>query len=389
MNKQERILNVINRKDVDYLPSQITFADRTRDKEISEQLGLASPTELDEYLGNHIYFTFCADDFPIVYRNDVKMMKELEKKDYCRVDLENGIVYDRWGVGIKMFVDGFFPCYHPLQLNTQANKKAERFMPPGFNVDVLSMDNLMDAVRGYKAPDVDSEYSFSIAKNDLEKYSGDYLVICCGYGGIYERGYHVMGWQEFMTEIAAQPRLIEELLDKIVEYKVKVAEKCVELGFKIGHIGDDLGNQIAAFFSVDMFKRIFKPRYAKIFEVYKRAGIPVAMYSCGNCTNLIPELIDIGLDILEPVQPCMDLKYLKKEFGKDLIFWGGIDTQKILPYGTPEEVSEMVKETIHTLGKGGGYIIAPSQEITKDVPIENIKALVETIMRERERVLNL
>jgi uroporphyrinogen decarboxylase len=84
----------------------------------------------------------------------------------------------------------------------------------------------------------------------------------------------------------------------------------------------------------------------------------------------------------------MDLAYLKKEFGKDLVFWGGIDTQTFLPFGTPQQVKKMARKTIRTLGKGGGHIIAPSQEVMNDVPIANVKALVETIIEERETVLN-
>lgn len=111
------------------------------------------------------------------------------------------------------------------------------------------------------------------------------------------------------------------------------------------------------------------------------------MHSCGDITEFLPDLIDVGLDVLEPVQPCMNLDLLKKEYGKDLVFFGGIDTQELLPYGSPEDVKEMAVETIRTLGKGGGYIIAPSQEIMNDVPLENIVALVETILDEREKAI--
>ena len=100
-------------------------------------------------------------------------------------------------------------------------------------------------------------------------------------------------------------------------------------------------------------------------------------------------MLAIGLRVFEPVQPCMDLAYLKREFGKDLVFWGGIETQNLLPFGTPEQVKQMARETIRTLGAGGGHIIAPSQEVMNDVPIANVKALVETIVEERQTVLGL
>lgn len=137
-----------------------------------------------------------------------------------------------------------------------------------------------------------------------------------------------------------------------------------------------------------MFRKYILPRLERIWKVFTDANIPILLHSCGNIIDYLPDLIDIGLKILEPTQPCMDLKYLKKEFGKDLIFFGGIDTQ-VLPYITPEETRKLTRDTVRILGKGGGYIMAPSQEIMNDVPIENIKALVETIREERVNILDL
>lgn len=191
-----------------------------------------------------------------------------------------------------------------------------------------------------------------------------------------------------MTYIALNPKIVETIMDKVTDYKIEIAKKTVQLGFKIAHSGDDFGTQTAGFFSDAMFKRIILPRLKKYWEVFLKADIPIMFHSCGNIVQYIPDLIDIGMKILEPCQPCMDLNYLKREYGKDLIFYGGIDTQK-LPYLTPEGTKEMVADTIRILGKGGGYIIAAAQEIMNDVPIENIKAVVETIREEREKVLNI
>jgi uroporphyrinogen decarboxylase len=161
------------------------------------------------------------------------------------------------------------------------------------------------------------------------------------------------------------------------------------MGFKVAHHGDDLGTQKTTLMSKKTFHEFILPRIARVWNVYNSAGIPIIMHSCGCLTDFIPDLIDAGLRVLEPVQPCMDLAFLKREYGKDLVFYGGIETQNILPFGTPEQVKQLATETIRTLGKGGGMIIAPSQEVMNDVPIENVKALLETIIQERESVLNL
>jgi len=224
---------------------------------------------------------------------------------------------------------------------------------------------------------------------DLEKCSGDSLVMPSGYFGIYERGYGLMSFLKFMANMALKPQVIHDLLDKITEYKIQYAEKVVEMGFKVAHHGDDLGTQCGTMFSLDMFRQFVLPRLERAWQPYNDAGIPIILHSCGCLTEFIPDMLEIGLRVLEPVQPCMDLGYLKREFGNDLVFWGGIETQNLLPFGTPEQVKNMARETIRTLGKGGGHIIGPSQEVMNDVPIVNVKALVETIVEERQTVLDL
>ena len=134
------------------------------------------------------------------------------------------------------------------------------------------------------------------------------------------------------------------------------------------------------------WRRFFRPRLQLVWDVYRQAGLPVIYHSCGNVIALIPDMIEMGLDMLEPIQPVMDLKFLKREFGRHLSFWGGIDTQRILPYGTPDEVRRHTTEVIDTLGAGGGLLIAPSQEIMPDVPVENIVAMVETVVRQRSHM---
>ena len=382
--KEERVLRLINRQSIDYLPSQITFSDRTRYKEISERLGLSSSEELDDYLENHLYMSLTLQDKPAFYRNDIQEMERLKKMGFCFPDWRNEVVYDSWGIGIQVGSDGYYQRFHPLQ--GQPVKGIEKILPPGLKNIVFEQD-LKKAINKYNTPGADVKNNFSEVKRDLRQKSGSFLVFVSGYNGVYERCYSLMGFQELMLNISLNPKIVEELLDKITEHKIEVAKRLVKLGVKVAHHGDDLGTQESTLFSRDTFRKYILPRIAKIFGIYKDAGIPVMMHSCGCITEFLPDLIDIGLDVLEPVQPCMDLQHLKKEFGKDLIFWGGIDTQEILPYAPPARIKEMVRETIRTLGKGGGLIIAPSQEIMNDVPLENVIALLETIKEERESAI--
>ena len=386
LNKKERVLRVINRHEVDYLPSQINLADRTRDAEISKALGLANANELDDYLENHLYLTLTLQDKPLFFRDVVDVINDLHDKGFANPDWENNVVYDNWGMGIKVGAGSFFCSFHPLQGKT--TEQIAGFMPKNLSQSAYMETDIEKAVKNYTVPDINMAHNFDDWEKDLKEQAGKFFVWASGYFGIYERAYAIMGWNEFMLNIAANPKVVEELMDKVTEYKIEHAKKMVQMGFKMGHHGDDMGTQCGGFFSKDTFTKFILPRLKREWEVFTDAGLPIMLHCCGNLMDFIPDLIDIGLTILEPVQPCMDLEFLKREYGKDLIFFGGINTQ-VLPYITPEETKKLTRDTIRILGKGGGHIIAPSQELMNDIPVENIKALVETIREEREKVLEL
>lgn len=359
MTKEERVLKTIFKQKIDYLPSQIYFASQHTKERLRNSLGLSSLEELEQYLDNHLYLTATLDDV-FRYKEDPSLLKKAEDMGFARIDGEKGIVYDRWGVGFDMYSDGFCIRYFPLQ-NDETLKK-------------------------FEPPDPYKEGLLSLAIQELNAYSRKYLVVCTGYNGIFEKAWALRGFEEFMMDLALEPKKAEKLMDDITDYKVEIAKQVVKAGFKCAHTGDDFGGQHGLLISKSMWKKYLKPRWAKVWKVYKEAGLPVIHHSCGNITEIIGDMIDIGLDVLEPTQPVMDLAYLKREFGKHITFYGGIDTQELLPYASPEDVREMTRETIHILGEGGGLIISPAQEIMRDVPIENIVALVETIKEEREKV---
>ncbi len=384
MTKEERVLALFERKNVDYLPSQISFSDRTRDEEISRALGLEKAEDLDTYLENHIAFTYAYDDVPLFWRNDNEMMLQMEKEGYVYIDHENNTVYDRWGLGIVVGEDGFFSNYGLLAGDEALNRRARKVLPEHLT-KYMDMP-FEEAILSYEAPDPLDPQNLAWFERDKDGVAGDLCVIPSGYFAIYERSYGLMGWERFMTEIAGNPKLCESLMDQVTNYRIKLAKVKADMGFKFAHHGDDLGMQFSGFFSPDMFKNLLMPYYKKLFAEYKKYGQYIIMHSCGCMADYLPELIDAGLDCWEPVQPCNDLNMMKREYGNDIIFWGGIDTQT-LPSKTPEEVKQMAREAITILGKGGGHIIAPAQEIMNDVPLENVVALLETIVEMREKAI--
>ncbi|MCL5073516.1 MAG: hypothetical protein M1308_21875, partial [Actinobacteria bacterium] len=218
ITKEERILRTINRKEIDYLPSQIVFADRSRYAAISNALGLSSENELDDYLENHFFITFTKQDKPMLYRDVKDEIEKMKTDGYANPDWENNVVYDDWGIGYKVGVGSFFVSFHPLQGKT--TKEILNFMPERIK-DALTEKNINIAVKKYTCPDVDKKGNFDDWERDLKNYSGNFMVWPSGYGGIYERSYHILGWNELMTYIASEPSIVEEVFDKVLDYKIK------------------------------------------------------------------------------------------------------------------------------------------------------------------------
>jgi len=146
---------------------------------------------------------------------------------------------------------------------------------------------------------------------------------------------------------------------------------------------NDIASQHGPLISPDTYRRLIKPKDRKLFEaVKKKSDAKIFYHLCGACRHFIPDLIEIGVDILNPVQVAardMDTARLKKDFGKGITFWGGVDTQRVLPYGTPEQVRDEARRRIDDLAPGGGFVFATVHNIQNDVPPENIMAAVETL----------
>ncbi|MGE5406385.1 MAG: uroporphyrinogen decarboxylase family protein, partial [Methanosarcina sp.] len=149
------------------------------------------------------------------------------------------------------------------------------------------------------------------------------------------------------------------------------------------HYGDDWGQQYGLIMGIELWRKFFRPRLRKLYDEVHKAGLPVSIHSCGDISEIIPDLIEMGVNMITPLQAeALDFKYLKKEYGRNLTFWGGVSTQKTFPYGTPADVRAEVRERIKVLGTGGGYIIAPSHELQGDVPLENMLAFIDEVQNQ-------
>jgi len=195
---------------------------------------------------------------------------------------------------------------------------------------------------------------------------------------LFERAWTLRGMENLFIDMAEAPEFVEELLDVICDYNVALAEQAVAYDIDAIHFGDDWGSQLGLLMGRRMWERFLMPRLARQYAAGKRAGKFVTIHSCGKVQEVFPQLIEIGLDCFNPFQPeVMDPYEMKRLYGDRLSFWGGISTQRLLPYGTPDEVRREVRRMIAEVGRDGGYILAPAHAIPGDAKPENILAMIE------------
>ncbi len=206
------------------------------------------------------------------------------------------------------------------------------------------------------------------------------LVVTSWVGHMYEDSWQIRGYEEFLMDMHTDPELCEYVLDQITERNLVYATAATKAGVDYLTTGDDVANQRALMFTPEMWRHFMKPRWAKVYKAAREINpnIEIWYHSDGDIREIIPELIEIGVTILNPVQPeCMDLIELKREYGKDLVFDGTVGTQTTMPFGTPDDVRQIVRERKATLGGDGALIISPTHVLEPEVPVENIVALYE------------
>ena len=203
---------------------------------------------------------------------------------------------------------------------------------------------------------------------------------------IFETAWALRGYEQMLVDLLQEPDLAARILDIPFHYHLTAAKRLVELGVDMIWTGDDIGAQQRMLMSPATWRRHFKPRMATFIAELKAINpqVKVAYHSDGVITPIVPDLIEIGLDVLNPIQPaCMDPAEIKRQFGDRLCFWGTLDEQHTLPFGTADDVRAEVLQRLETVGRGGGLILGPTHHVQLDTPMENFWAMVNTI-RETE-----
>lgn len=271
-----------------------------------------------------------------------------------------------------------------LPEGTFINAEGVANVPSGFYhftgyISPLRNATSLSQIENYPLEDY-SKFDFSHMAAEVEQYHAQGRYTTAWVGHMYEVAWQIRGYEQFLMDMIDQPAWAQCLLDRLAYQNRIKAIAAAKAGVDIVQCGDDVANQKAMMFQPSMWREMMHSRWAKIWDEIHRINpkAQIWYHSDGNIIEIIPDLVDAGLNILNPMQPeCLDIDKVHKEFGKVLTFDGTMGTQSTMPFGTPADVRARVKEVIDKYGRNGGLMISPTHILEPEVSIENIDAFVQ------------
>jgi len=376
MTSRERVLTTLHHEQPDRIPLVIGVSNATGIKMkpyqgIKNMAGIHAP---DNYLYDWPELGTAAIDEETMrrLRSDVRGVLDLEPETVRRRNRErdpHSDYIDSWGSGQKEIAPGeWFPCIHPLaEARTVEELDLSQTWPD--MSDPTRIAHVRDTARRLAE------------ENQYAILATPWLLFP------FERAFAMQGMEVFLANMVENPDFACALLEKIATYcKQLMGRFLEELGDHVDiiKIGDDLGTQESLMISPKMYRQMLKPVHADFISFIKsRTKARVFFHSDGDVAPLIEDFIEIGVDILNPIQTSAglmsDLPSLKKRFGKNIVFCGGIDSHRVLPYGSVEEVRQEVRRVMQSLGPGGGFMVGAVHTVMNDVPPENVLAMVDAV----------
>ena len=247
----------------------------------------------------------------------------------------------------------------------------------------LASATSVEEVEAYPFPDLTADYRYEDMPAEVrEVRESGYASIATVSSHNYVAAWQLRGLKAFLSDMVTAPKLAEAIIDRTTEMSVGMVERFARAGVDIIMYGEDIASQQSLVMSPAMWREWLFPRLKRVVDAAHaaRPDVIFVYHSDGNVTDAIPGLLEAGIDVLNPLQPeCMDVVRIKAEYGSKIALWGGLSVQQTMPWGTPEDVRNEVRECMATLGKNGGYLIAPSHTIEPEVPFENVKAFKEAV----------
>lgn len=375
MNSRERIVTTINHKQPDRIPMDIggtlaTTMHHTVYDGLKKELGIIDKSS--EILDLSLQTAVISEEMLKALHGDVIGIFPKPPKSWKMViDTEDDSYVDEWGIRHRMPHNGWYfeMVDHPLKNATFKN------------LDTYNWPDPYDESR-FEGVEERAKYFF--------KNTDFAITVGCTFGGgILQDGAWLVGFEKWFYSLANDPYFAEKVMDKILEFHIGYWNAMLSrIGeyIQIVVIGDDLGTQDSLFISPDMYRKFIKPRHKKLVDAIKnKANVKVLLHSDGAIRGIIPDIIECGIDILNPIQVSArgmgDTRALKEEFGDKLVFWGGgCDTQRVLPFGSSGDVRREVIKRIKDLKPNGGFVFAPVHNIQPGVPVENVFTLYKTAL---------
>ena len=358
MRHRERVLMALHHEEPDRCPMQISFTPEFAERLRADLKVKGTPAHNPHGGGNTYELERALDEDLILTSIGWANSYYQQEGDYT----------DEWGIGWK---------------------SVEYKTPYGVGRYTEAVTHPLERVENiatYKAPDPNRPELYQEAARAIEQFRDEYWIVGVTVTTILETAVALRGFTQLLKDIKIQPELFEQLLEIPYHYHLTAARTLVKMGVDMIWLGDDVGGQTGMLFSPVHWRKYLKPRMASVISSLKAINplVKIAYHSDGSIEPIIPDLIEIGLDVLNPVQPaCMDPAELKKKYGRNLSFWGSIDEQHTLPFGTPAQVEAEVRLRLNTLGRQGGLIIGPTHHIQLDTPLENFWAMINTIAHTR------
>jgi uroporphyrinogen decarboxylase len=373
VNSQERVVRTLNHQEPDRVPfdlggTGLSTIHVTAYQNLRRYLSLADVEPRVAFVPEQLVLV--DEDLAQRLETDVRpvLPGTASTFEYCYRDEGDYRAYtDEWGIGWRMPKEGGF--YYDMYHHPLANARS------------------LDEFKDYPFPDPldDARFENLQAQAEAAVAKGKAVALAGPCAGIAEVFSWLRGYEQYYVDLALNQEYVATMLDRLVEFKSAYWERALaEIGHMVDVVveADDLGGQNAPLMSPNTYRTLIQPRHQRLFSFIKdQAPVKVFYHSCGAVYKLIPDLIDAGIDILNPVQISaadMDLHELKREFGQDLVFWGGgVDTQGVLGTASPDEVRDHVRHNIEALAPGGGFVFATVHDIQANVPPENIMAMWE------------
>jgi uroporphyrinogen decarboxylase len=241
------------------------------------------------------------------------------------------------------------------------------------------------SLEGYEFPNLDDYFTPEWREGALAAIAAQpdrFWVAGFGFG-LFERTWTLRGFMEALTDAIGEPEFYDELAERIAQHQLDIIDRLLELPLDGIMFSDDWGYQQGVLLGPDIWRRTIKPRLARQYERVHQAGRYTLSHCCGSVIDIMPDIIEIGLNVLESVQPearGMNPYDLKRAYGERITFWGGLGSQSTIPFGTPDDIRAEVERLCGEMGRGGGYILAPAKALQPETPTENAAAVVESFM---------